>query len=115
MKELNIVSTGFVVPSFQAVEQLKRDQIERAYQPHIMEKELRIQAEFDRRIEKILKHLVMTKEIKRQYPAKSVNANEIEATKLPPTSLPNPAGTETNAPDVVRPPIDQGDGKDTKH
>lgn len=82
-KELNIVSTGFVVPSFQAAERLKLDQIERAYQPHIMEKELKIQAEVDRRIEKVLKRLVMAKEYKRLYPAKSVKANQIEATKLP--------------------------------
>jgi hypothetical protein len=83
MKELNIVSTGFVVPSLQAAERLKLDQIERAYQPHIMEKELKIQAELDRRIEKGLKRLVMAKEFKRLYPAKSVKANQIEATKLP--------------------------------
>ena len=60
MKELNLVSTGFVVPSLQAVEQLKLDQIERAYQPHIMEKELKIQAEFDRRIEKVVRRLAVT-------------------------------------------------------
>ena len=106
MKELNLVSTGFVVPSLQAVEQLKLDQIERAYQPHIMEKELKLQAEIDRRIEKVLKRLVIVKELKRQYPAKSVSAKQIEATKLPPTSFPNPAGTETNGPDVVRPSVD---------
>jgi hypothetical protein len=83
MKELNIVSTGFVVPSFQAAERLKLDQIERAYQPHIMEKELKIQAEIDRRIEKVFKRLAMAKDFKRLYGAKSVNANQIEATKLP--------------------------------
>ena len=115
MKELNLISTGFVVPSLQAVEQLKLDQIERAYQPHIMEKELKLQAEIDRRIEKVLKRLVIVKELKRQYPAKSVSAKQIEATKLSPTSLPNPAGTETNGPDVVRPSVDPGVRKDTKH
>jgi hypothetical protein len=86
LKELNIVSTGFVVPLSQAVERMKLDQIERAYQPHIMEKELKIQAEIDRRIEKVLKRLVMAKEFKRLYPAKSVKANQIEATNLPATS-----------------------------
>jgi hypothetical protein len=35
-------------------------QIERAYQPHIMEKELKIQAEFDRRIEKVVRRLAVT-------------------------------------------------------
>jgi hypothetical protein len=39
-KELNIVGTGFVVPLFQAAERLKLDQIDRAYHPHIMEKQL---------------------------------------------------------------------------
>ena len=86
LKELNIVSTGLVVPLVQAVERMKLDQIERAYQPHIMEKELKIQAEIDRRIEKVLKRLVMAKEFKRLYPAKSVKANQIEATNLPATS-----------------------------
>jgi hypothetical protein len=83
VKELNMVSTNFVVPSFRGVERLKLDQMEQAYQPHIMEKELKIQAELDRRIEKVLKRLVMAKEFKRLYPAKSVKANQIEATKLP--------------------------------
>jgi hypothetical protein len=86
VKELNIVSTGFVVPSFQAVEKLKLDQIERAYQPHIMEKELKIQAEIDRRIEKVLRRLTIAKIYKGQHCAKSVNTNQIEATKLPPKS-----------------------------
>jgi hypothetical protein len=73
---------------------------------------LKIQAEIDRRIEKVLKRLVIVKEYKRQYPAKSVSAKQIEATKL---SLPNPVGTQTNAPDVVRPSVDPDVGKDTKH
>ena len=115
MKELNLVSTGFIVPSFQAVEKLKLDQIERAYQPHIMEKELKIQAEFDRRIEKVLRRLALTKLYKEQYCAKSINAKQIEATKLPPNSSTNPVGPETNGPDVVSPSVDPGVGKDTKH
>jgi len=112
---VNLVSSGFIVPTLQVAERQKLDQIERAYQPHIMEKELKIQAEIDRRIEKVLKRLVIIKELKRQYPAKSVSAKQIEATKLSPTLLPNPVGTETNAPDVVRPAIDPEVGKDTKH
>jgi hypothetical protein len=81
VKELNMVSTTFVVPSLQCVEGLKLNQIERAYQPHIMEKELKIQAELDRRIEKVLKRLVTAKEFKRLYGVKSVKANQIEAAK----------------------------------
>ncbi|MBR1155258.1 hypothetical protein [Bradyrhizobium sp. JYMT SZCCT0428] len=81
-KELNLVGSGFIVPSLQAAEKLKLDQIERACLLHIMEKELKIQAEIDRRIEKVLKRLVAVKEYKRFYVAKSVNANQIEAIKL---------------------------------
>ena len=47
-----------------------------------MEKELKIQAEIDRRIEKAMKRLAMAKEFKRLYCPKSVNANQIEATRL---------------------------------
>jgi hypothetical protein len=101
-----------LVSSFRRVEEQKLEQIEQAYRPHILEKELKIQAEIDRRIEKVLKRLVIVKEYKRQYPAKSVSAKQIEATKL---SLPNPVGTQTNAPDVVRPSVDPDVGKDTKH
>ena len=104
-----------LVSSFRRVEEQKLEQIEQAYRPHILEKELKIQAEIDRRIEKVLKRLVIIKELKRQYPAKSVSAKQIEATKLSPTLLPNPVGTETNAPDVVRPSVDPDVGKDTKH
>jgi hypothetical protein len=113
-KEFNLVF-GDLVSSFRRVEEQKLAQIEQAYRPHILEKELKIQAEIDRRIEKVLKRLVIIKELKRQYPAKSVSAKQIEATKLSPTLLPNPVGTETNAPDVVRPAIDPEVGKDTKH
>ncbi len=81
LKEFNLVFED-LVSSLRRVEEQKLDQIEQAYRPHIMEKELKIQAEVDRRIEKVLKRLVMTKEFKRLYCAKSVNANQIEATRL---------------------------------
>ena len=48
-----------------------------------MEKELKIQAEVDRRIEKVLKRLVIIKEYKKQYRPKSVNEIQIEAINLP--------------------------------
>jgi len=114
LREYNVVF-GDLASSLRRIEEQKLDQIEQAYRPHIMEKELKIQAEIDRRIEKVLKRLVMVKELKRQYPAKSVSAKQIEATKLSLAPLPNPAGTETNGPDVVRPSADPGVGKDTKH
>ena len=46
-------------------------------------RELKILAEIDRRIEKGLEAPRWAKEYKRLYGAKSVNANQIEATKLP--------------------------------
>jgi hypothetical protein len=81
LKEMNIFGAGLVVPALQADEKRRLNAIEDAYQPQLLEKELKIQAEIDRRIEKTLKRLVMIKEIKRQYAAKAVNASQIEATK----------------------------------
>ena len=106
---------GELASSYRRIEEQKLDQIEQAYRPHIMEKELKIQAELDRRIEKVLKRLVIIKEYKKQYCPKSVSANQIEATKLPAKPSTKPAGSETNEPDVVRPSIDPGAGEDTKH
>ena len=94
-KEVNIVGTGFVVPSLQIAEKMKLDQIERAYQPHIMEKESKIQAEIDKRIEKVLRRLVMAKEYKRTYGARSAYANQIEAPKLAASRPGNPTEPET--------------------
>ncbi len=85
LKEFNLVFED-LVSSLRRVEEQKLDQIEQAYRPHIMEKELKIQAEVDRRIEKVLKRLVIINEYKKQYRPKSVNAIQIEATKLPPKS-----------------------------
>ena len=114
MKEFNLVFED-LVSSLRRVEEQKLDQIEEAYRPHILEKELKIQAEVDRRIEKVLKRLVIIKEYKKQYRPKSVNANQIEATKLPAKASTNPVGSETNGSDEVRPSIDPGAGEDTKH
>ena len=85
VKEFNLVFED-LVSSLRRIEEQKLDQIEQAYRPHIMEKELKIQAEVDRRIEKVLKRLVIINEYKKQYRPKSVNAIQIEATKLPPKS-----------------------------
>jgi len=81
-KELNLVSKELIIPLLHAAEKEKLDQVERAYLPDIMERELKIQAEIDRRIDKVWKRLVMTKEFKRLRCAKSVNANQIEAIRL---------------------------------
>ena len=82
MKEFNLAFKD-LVSSLRRAEEQKLDQIEQAYLPDIMERELKIHAEIDRRIEKVLKRLVMAKEYKRLYGAKSISANQIEATKLP--------------------------------
>jgi hypothetical protein len=66
--------------------ELKQNVVDQAYRPDIMEKELKLHAEIDRRIEKAMIRLARAKEYKKFYGAKSVNANPIEATKLPPRS-----------------------------
>jgi len=77
-----------LVPLLRATEESKLNQhvAEQAYRPDIMEKELKLHAEIDRRIEKAMIRLARAKEHKKFYGAKSVNANQIEATKLPPKS-----------------------------
>ncbi len=80
-EELRRVFQG-LVPFVRAAEKHRLDQIDRAFHPDIMERELKIQAEIDRRIDKVWKRLVMTKEFKRLSYAKSVNAKQIEATRL---------------------------------
>ncbi len=79
-KELNLLSKDLVVPLLHAAEKQKLDQIERAYQPDITERELKIQAEFGRQIEKTMKRLVLLKECKKYYCAKPTNAKQIEST-----------------------------------
>ena len=82
-KELNIVSKELVVPILHAAEKQKLDQIERAYDPDIMERELKIQAEIDRRIDKVLKRLVMIKEYKKFYVVKGIDSRPLEIEALP--------------------------------
>jgi hypothetical protein len=82
LKEFNIVFKD-LISSLRRTEEQRLDQIEQAYLPDIIERELKIRAEIDRGIEKALKRLVWAKEYKRLYGVKSVNANQIEATNLP--------------------------------
>ena len=82
-KELNILSKELVVPILHAAEKQKLDQIERAYDPDIMERELKIQAEIDRRIDKVLKRLVMIKEYKKFYVVKGIDSRPLEIEALP--------------------------------
>lgn len=82
-KELNLISKDLVMPMFHAAEKQKLDQIERAYNPDIMRKELKIRAEIDRSIDKALKHLVMIKEYKKFYMPKTIGAKPVEIEALP--------------------------------
>ena len=77
-QQLNFVSKDLIVPILFAAEKQKQDQIERAYNPAIMERELKIQAELDRQIEKALKRLVIIKDYKRFYVAKNVESKPVQ-------------------------------------
>jgi hypothetical protein len=48
--------------------------VEQAYRPDIMERELKLHAEISRQIEKVVKRLVMLQEYKRLYSRKSIEA-----------------------------------------
>jgi hypothetical protein len=95
-KELNIISKELVIPILHAAEKQKDDQIERAYDPDIVEKDLKLHADIDRRIEKVLKRLVMTKEYKKYYVAKGVDSKprEIEVLPAKPTGVSEETGPE---------------------
>jgi hypothetical protein len=83
-RQMNVPSSD-LVPLLRATEEFKLKQgvAEQAYRPDIMEKELKLHAEIDRRIEKAMILLARAKEHKKFYGARSVSANQIEATKLP--------------------------------
>jgi hypothetical protein len=70
-KELQIMLDVSILPVLQAAEKQKLDHIERAYAPDIIEKDLKIRAELDRRIEKTLKRMVINKQYKEFYLVKS--------------------------------------------
>ena len=100
-KELNTVSEELVIPILHIVEKQKDDQIARAYNPDILERELKIQAEFDRRIEKVLKRLVMIREYKKYYLPKSVNSKPVQIEALPAKSIGEKTDTEVGAGPLV--------------
>jgi hypothetical protein len=78
-QQLNVISKELVIPIIHIAEKEKHDQIERAYNPDIMERELKIQAELDRRIDKALKRLIMIKEYKKFHTAKTLDPIRIGA------------------------------------
>jgi hypothetical protein len=56
---------------------------ERAYRPDVMEKELKILGEIDKRIEKTIARLVVLKEYKKMYSPKEVKSLSAETISLP--------------------------------
>jgi len=94
IQELNIISEGLVIPILKTAEKQKLDQTERAYPQRIMESELKLQAEIDRRIEKALKRLVMIKEYKKFYVAKAVDAKPVQFEQLPANRIGDSARTD---------------------
>jgi hypothetical protein len=86
--QLNIAVKD-VVQLLRTTEELKLDQkvADQVYRPDIMEKELKLHAEIDRRIEKAMRRLVQAKEYKKLYGAKSINLKQDGITSLP-TNLP---------------------------
>jgi hypothetical protein len=83
-KELNLVGQS-LVPLLRAIEEHNFDQraAAHAYRPDIMEKELKLHAEIDRRIEKVMRRLVQAKEYKKLYGAKSIDIKQNGVTSLP--------------------------------
>ena len=74
-----------LVPLLRATEGSKLNQhvAEQAYRPDIMEKELKLHAEIDRRIEKAMIRLARAKEHKKFYGAKSIDVKQNGITKWP--------------------------------
>jgi hypothetical protein len=78
-KELNL-TTDMIRDQLQLIETYDLDQrvCERAYRPETMERELKLRAELDKRIEKAINRLVTIKEYKKFYGAKVVEAQAAE-------------------------------------
>jgi hypothetical protein len=74
LKEIS-VNSGIFIQGLRAVESLKDDEDlwERAYRPDRMERELKILADFDKRIEKTLVRVAWLKEHKKLYRPKEMN------------------------------------------
>jgi hypothetical protein len=83
-KELN-VTTDLLRDMLHLIENYDLDQkaCERAYRPEVMERELKIRAELDKRIEKAIQRLVTTKEYKKFYGADVIEAQHAEVVSLP--------------------------------
>ena len=75
-----------LLSSHQRAEEQRYEDIVQAYLPDILERELKIQAEIDRRVEKLLKRLAMIKTYKELCGTKPAKANQIEAAATKPDS-----------------------------
>jgi hypothetical protein len=84
-KELNVMNKELIVPMLQLIENYDVDQkvAERAYRPDIMERNLKIEADIDKRIEKAITRLVTIKEYKKLYGAKEIEGSSNEVINLP--------------------------------
>jgi len=100
-KQLTIISETLVIPILHIAEKQKDDQIKRAYNPDIMERELKIQAELDRRIDKVLKRLIMIKEYKKFHMAKSLDSKPVQIEALPAKSIGEKTDTGNDAGPLV--------------
>ena len=78
-------AAGVVGGALRAIESYCLDErpCERAYRPDLMERDLKILAEIDKRIEKTMVHLVSLKEYKKLYGTKEVKARQAEVPSLP--------------------------------
>ena len=83
-RQMNIPSSD-LVPLLRATKESKLNQnvAEQAYRPDILEKELKLHAEIDRRIEKAMIRLARAKEHKKFYGAKSIDMKQNGVTSLP--------------------------------
>jgi hypothetical protein len=84
-KELN-VATDMIRDMLGLIETYDLDQkvCERAYRPEVMERELKIRAELDKRIENAIARLVTIKEYKKFYGANVIEAHHTEVISLSP-------------------------------
>jgi hypothetical protein len=86
-KEMNIYSRA-IAPLLSMIRNYDADEklCERAYRPELMERELKICADIDKRIEKTLTRLAWLKDYKKLYGPKEVKALPAGATALPANS-----------------------------
>jgi len=84
-KELN-VATDAIRDMLGLIETYDLDQkvCERAYRPEVMERELKIRTELDKRIEKAITRLITIKEYKKFYGANVIEAQHAEVISLSP-------------------------------